>query len=69
MTKWFAFQFAFIHVLLYVWFRIFYKLCFVYVLKLLMYDFIFTHFGLFDVAKRGEKNGYFRNQDIIFSKF
>jgi len=24
---------------------------------------------LFDVAKGGEKNGYFRNQDIIFSEF
>jgi len=28
----------------------------------------FTHFGLFDVAKGGEKMGIFRNQDIIFSK-
>jgi len=23
----------------------------------------------FDVAKGGEKNGYFRNKDIIFTKF
>ena len=41
-----------------------FKLCFVYVLN---YS-CFTYFGLFYVAKGGEKNGYFRNQDIIFSK-
>jgi len=39
------------------------KLCFVYVLKLFMYDFFFHALWLFDVTKGGEKNGYFRNQE------
>jgi len=43
---------------------LFYKVCFVYVLNYVF----FTHFGLFYVAKGGEKMGILRNQDIIFSK-
>ena len=39
-------------------------LCCMYVLNYVC----FTHFGLFDVAKGGEKNRYFRKQVIIFSK-
>ena len=43
---------------------LFYKVCFVYVLNYVC----FTHFGLFDVAKWGEKMGILEIK-IIFSSF
>ena len=64
----FHFNLVFIHVLLYEWFRIFYVYFTKYALCMFLNYVFFMHFGHFDVAKGGEKNGYFRDQDIIFSK-
>ena len=50
----------FIHVLLHEWFRIFYVYFTKYALCMFLNYVCFTHFGLFDVAKGGDKNGYFK---------